>query len=174
MEAKNSKLSPEEQEQLTALLKRVQLPVSYDLFLAIMGAFPSVPVELAVFNEKGEVLLFHREDKEFTGYHSPGTVYRFGETVNTALERVKKAELPGLSLTTPIILGWHENNHGNGYGQNPTRHEISLIHACELIGPYEGEGKFFPIDQLPDNMVPHHIILVPEIAKRFKYFKAQK
>jgi ADP-ribose pyrophosphatase YjhB (NUDIX family) len=168
---KNEKLSREEELQLISLLKRTKMPVSYDLFLAIMSSFPSIPVELAVFNKEGEILLFNRIDDEFDGYHSPGTVLRNDDTVEVALKRLIEGELKGLRLTEPISLGWHENIKGSGYFQNPTRHEISLIHVCEAIRKYNGEGEFFSLDKLPKNMVPHHRKLVPEIARRFKEYK---
>ncbi len=70
-------------------------------------------------------------------------------------------------MTPPIDLGWKEVLRGNGSGENPTRHEISLIHACRLTGEYMGSGRFFPIGNLPANIgCLHHPALITEGVKR--------
>ena len=54
----------------------------------------------------------------------------------------------------------------SGSGQNPTRHEISLLFACWLTQPHAGTGgEFFAVNDLPANTLTHHRVLVAEILK---------
>ncbi len=154
-------------ELLAFLLKFVNWPLKPCVFAAGVNKFVSVPVELAVLDDQRRVLMFYRKDDEYNGYHMPGTVLRDNEDVPGAIQRLLKSEVVGGKVTPPISLGWVEIPKGSGPGQNPTRHEISLLHTCWLKESYIGQGgEFFAVDQLPDNTLPHHRVLVNEIAKR--------
>ena len=128
----------------------------------------SVPVDLLVINQQGQVLLLYRNDSEYEGYYLPGTVLRNNDTVLIALDRIFQSGLPGIQTTKPVSLGWIEIEKGTAVGQNPTRHEISLLHSCELLGEYLGEGTFFSLDALPENTLSHHKVSIPEMIRRLK------
>ena len=160
-------LTDAEQDTLAQFLIRAQWPLKPDIFAAWVRKFVSVPIELAVFNQDGHVLLIYRKDQEYEGYHMPGTVLRDNEDVPTAINRLLSGEV-GSKVTRPIPLGWKEVTRGNEFGQNRSRHEISLLHTCWPIGPYSGEGEFFPTDQLPENTLSHHKVLIEEMVKRLK------
>lgn len=163
----NQPLTELEEKSLVDLLRRVQWPVKSDIFKAIANKLVTTPIELAVLDSDNRVLMFYRKDDEYDGCHLPGTVLRDNENVLTAIKRLLQSEVVGGKVTPPISLGWVEITKGNGSGQNPTRHEISLLHVCWLTDPYQGKGgEFFPIDQLPKNTLPHHRILLNEIMVR--------
>lgn len=161
-------LSPEEEAQLASLMRRARWPLKPDVFRAGVGLFVSNPIELKVLNDNGHVLMFYRKDDEYEGNHIPGTVLRDNEDVPMAIQRLLNSEVVGGEVTPPISLGWKEISKGTtGSGQNPTRHEISLLHVCWLKKPYQGKGgEFYPVDQLPKNTLPHHRVLIAEMMKR--------
>ena len=161
-------LTDQEKEMLAGLLRRLKPPYGPKVFPAWVENFVTTPVEMAVFNSDRQILLVYREDPEYKGWHSPGTILRDEEDVPTALERLINGELGGAKVTRPVPLGWVEVHRGNGLGQNPTRHEISLLHACFVQNlSLSGKDRLFSIDQLPENTLTHHKeVIIPEIVRR--------
>lgn len=167
---KNDQLAPltdTEWDQLTGLLRRATWPLPSNVFRALINKTVSVPIELAVLSEKSDkILLYYRKDEEYDGNHMPGTVLRDNENVPDALRRLVDSELIDARVGDPVFVGWAEISKGNAYGQNPSRHEISLIFACRLKGHYKGSGgSLFYIDNLPDNTLSHHRILIEIVRK---------
>ena len=147
-------------------ISELSWPLQHDEFHELVKKTVTVPVELGVFNDKGDILMFWRDD-DYTGNHIPGTVLQDHQDVPTALQRLLNSEVVGGEVTPPIELGWKEILKGTGIGQNPTRHEVSLLYACWLTKPYQGKGgKFYPMNQLPDDTLPHHRVLIAEIVAR--------
>jgi ADP-ribose pyrophosphatase YjhB (NUDIX family) len=155
-------LSPEEEVQLAELLSRVTWPVKQPVFRGLVGATVSTPIELCVFREQS-VLMFYRKDEEYNGYHIPGTVLRDNEDVPTALNRLIVSEVVGGNVGKVRQVGWMEVKKGTGEFDNPTRHEISLLHYAYILGEYKGSGEFFPVNSLPSNTLPHHRQLISTI-----------
>ena len=161
-------LTKEETVVLADLLWKMEWPLSSDVFHALMAKAVSVPIELCVLNNKGEVLMFYRKDPEYDGYNMPGTVLRDTDTVDVALKRLVEKEVRA-EITTPIAIGWMELPRGIGWGMDPARHEISLIHVSHLVGEYTGEGKFFPMGKLPEHTIVHHrkyMVMIQEYLKK--------
>ncbi|MDB5190410.1 MAG: hypothetical protein JWN49_736 [Parcubacteria group bacterium] len=150
-------LTDKETETLTALLKKVEWPLAPSVFHALMEKTVSVPVELAVFDQKGRILLIHRDDHEFTGWHLPGTVLRDTDDVGIALKRLITHELAGVAVTAPVNLGWFEAKRD----LTPTRHGVSLLHGCQLESVYTGPGTFFERYNLPTDVLAHHKLMAP-------------
>lgn len=163
-------LSPEEKKLLGQLLSRYDFPKEGnedpEIFHGLLSATTSSPVELAVFDREGRILLFYRKDWEYDGEHMCGSVNRDKDTVQRTLDRIVRSEVVGGSVTPPIDLGWMEISKGTGEGENPTRHEISLLHACYLVGEYAGPGKFYDPKNLPANTLTHHKAIIAEILRR--------
>ncbi len=170
-------LTSEENRELTRLISKIEWPLDSHVFQAIANKVVTVPIELGVFNEKDEVLMFYREDEEYQGNHMPGTVLRDTDSVEEALQRLLKSEVVSGAgtetgnISTPQNLGWVEIPKGNGLGQNPTRHEISLLYFCRLTGFYQGKGQFYRVENLPENTLPHHRILIEKIRERMNVKK---
>lgn len=154
-------LNPEETKQLVALLKKTEWPLAPEVFHSFMGKIVSIPIELGVFNEDGEILLIYRDDWEFRGWHLPGTVLRDNESVSDAIARLIRSEV-GVDVTNPVSIGWFES----GRDIHPTRHEISLLHTCFLKEGYSGKGKFFSSTNLPEDTLEHHKTIVSKMLGR--------
>ena len=161
-------LSDMEIVQLVTLLKKMEWPIDSRVFRVLCNKTVSVPIELAVLNSRDEILMFYRKDEEYDGYHIPGTVIQDTDSVQAALQRLLQNEVISGDehISSPKYINWMEIPKGNDHGQNPTRHEISLIYACWLNGPYKGkDGEFYPLDDLPENTLSHHRVLISEVQR---------
>ena len=157
-------LSSVEWKVLAELLERARWPFESSAFDALSGVTVADPIELLVFNDQGQISMSPRADK-YVGLHMPGTVLRDNEDVPTAIKRLVARELPGADVTPPLSLGWKEVHKGTGEGENPYRHEISLIHSCHLREPWK-DSEFFDPANLPDNTLSHHKLLIGEAMAR--------
>ncbi len=156
-------LSKDEVQKLAKLLSRLTWPLPHAVFHQLVTIMPTNPIELAVFDQEGRILLIPRppEDKEFQGHHMPGTVRRFGEEIPTALNRLLQSEAKA-AVSTPVNLGWW---HCNADDESP-RDAIALLYACRLQGTYTGRGQFFDPENPPQNTLKHHKIMIPIILER--------
>ena len=154
-----------EDDILVALLTKVTWPPRPRVFHALVKITITIPIELAVLNERNEILMFYRKDDEYDGNHIPGTVIRDNENISCALERLRTSEIVGGNISNPIDIGHVEIMRGNDPGQNPTRHEVSLIHVAWLTSPYKGNGRFYPLDQLPENTLSHHQVIIDRVRR---------
>lgn len=151
---------------LINLLGKLKWPLEKDVFHALMPRITSIPIELCVLDRENRVLTFYRKDDEYDGHHMPGTVLRDNENVSQTVKRLIQSELVGGDVTAPKNIGWTEIPRGNGRGENPTRHEISLLFITHLSSTYHGGGGVFsPFDALPDNILPHHRVLVEKFRQ---------
>lgn len=139
------------------------------IFHAILLKFPSVPIELVVLDQENRVLMFYRKDHEYDGFHMPGTVLRNNETVPQAVDRLLQSEVVGAGIISVENVGVTEISRGTKCGENPTRHEISILYLARLGRSYAGNGGIFsPMDDLPENTLPHHRVLVEKFQKYIK------
>lgn len=140
-------------------------PLGTELFDSIAKLSVSVAIETVSFrieNGKIEVYLTQRSPID-TAYpnqwHCPGSFIRPGEEISDVLQRLEKKE------TGIIFKGANHiatvNNPAETRG-----HIVQLIHLCEICG--QGRGKWFPLDQLPKNIVEQHRII---IQKALAYFE---
>ena len=151
---------------LVSLLNEMEWPLDSRIFHALLQKVPSVPNEFAVLDDQDRMLTFYRKDHEYDGHHMPGTVLRNNETVRQALSRLMESEVVGGLVGEIRNIGWTEIPKGNGPGENPTRHEISLLWLARLRGPYKGKsGIFSPFDDLPANILPHHRVLAGKFRR---------
>lgn len=158
-------LTKTESAELARLLRKAKWPIPKDVFQALVNKTVSVPIELAVLNKTDRILMFYRKDEEYDGYHIPGTVVRDDETVKEAVQRLQ-SEVVGGATNLVRNIGWTEIPKGSGAGENPTRHEISLLWMARIEGEYRGNGDFFSLDHLPQNTLSHHHVLIGKF-KRF-------
>ena len=160
-------LTEDETKELVRLLEKLEWPLDPHVFHALVGKVVTVPQELSVINEENRILTFYRKDGEYDGHHQPGTVLRNNETVQQALERLKGGELAGAEIEPPKNIGWVEIPQGNGFGENPTRHEVSLLWLAR-IKEYSGPGTFSPLNQLPNNTLPHHKLIALKVQEHLR------
>jgi len=134
--------------------------IGEDLFLSISQLTPMVNVDILIKNKNDETLLTWRSDQYYgPGWHVPGGILRFKETL---VERVKKVARSELSLKLDHIdgpIGHHEmfNNTRDIRG-----HFISFIYQAKINKdppinlksgdiPKDGEWKWFK--NCPDNFI---------------------
>ena len=163
----------EENFELIRLLNKIEWPVTPDVFDAVCNNLSINPVDLALLRKgekEHEVFLIYREDKFFKGWHFPGSVILPGRTVNSVLKDVVEREI-GISAQGLMfeLVGFHQFMKGKNTGECPRGQEISLFHALFLDSKTKIETdknrKFFPINKLPHNILPHHKILALDLKE---------
>ncbi len=160
-------LSKTEEIELARLLGKMEWPLPKEVFHALVPKIITVPIELAVFNKNGFVLMLPRpeDDIEFTPgtLHMPGTVVRLGETIEHAMERLLSGEVVS-TVSPPRELGYLQI----GQDLAPTRPALSLLFATRLLGPHVGKGAFYDPVNLPDQTMTHHRVLISNIMSRVR------
>ncbi|MDD5530429.1 MAG: NUDIX domain-containing protein [bacterium] len=133
------------------------------LFFYISRTTPLVNVDLLIKDENKRTLLSWRDDKYCgKGWHLPGGIVRFKETLETRVEKVAETEI-GVNIsfdTTPIGLNQVIIPEHNIRG-----HFISVLYKCFLSGTFTPENKgLSPAeagylmwhDFCPDNLIKVH------------------
>lgn len=106
-----------------------------DVFLFATRITPMINVDLLIRNERNETLLTWREDEYYgPGWHVPGGIIRFKETVATRIRAVAACEL-GASVEfkkEPLAINEIMNTARDTRG-----HFISLLYNCVLTSPLD-------------------------------------
>jgi colanic acid biosynthesis protein WcaH len=147
--------------------KTVGLPE--DIFLFISRVTPLVNVDLLVKDKKGRTLLSWRDDEySGKGWHIPGSIVRFKETLEQRIIRCSKQEL-GTVVTfdsNPISINQliiHELDN--------RAHYVSFLYKCYVPEDYKPDninrkktdpGYLEWHDHCPDNIITAH-----EIYRKF-------
>jgi hypothetical protein len=163
-------LTEEETKTLVSLLDKLEpgfLP--YDIFvqiarLVVLSIIEFVPLRL---NNKGEVevLLLSRgaDDPIWSNeLHVPGTVIRPTDTegkIYLAFDRIFKDELQDTKTSNPHYVG--SNLHPSKRGM-----EQAQIFWVEVLGE-PTTGHFYPISQLPDNLIASQLNFIKQAATSF-------
>lgn len=175
--------TPEDERTLIQLLKRVPQPWSYEFMHALNGIIPMIGVESVILRESGdslEVLLTQRDttDPDWPGYwHVPGSTLRdtdvksdVGSEENflNPLHRIWVKELKlsekqmhSIAAEKCDIVLWR---HARGAC-------VSTIFCCRGDGIAFPEGKFFPIDDLPEPYLGGQKIVIEAAVS---YYRAMK
>jgi len=136
-----------------------------DIFLFISSIIPMVNVDLLIKNESGHTLLAWRDD-EYTGkgWHIPGGIIRFKETIENRIKQVAITEV-GTEVEynlKPLCINEIFNPNRNTRG-----HFISLLYNCLLHSSYSlpnKDSKSSDVGYLqwhtscPNNLLPFHEI----------------
>lgn len=153
-------LTKKEEQQLVALMEKVEFPLSEDVFLAWASNFTTSAVELIACKGEGadtKVFLTYREDVYFKGWHIPGTVLLPGESVENALARIEAKELFA-EVKDQTFFSWFERKKGTGYGQSPRGQELVLVFKGVASNKIQetDTAKFFLLSQLPPDLLSEH------------------
>ncbi|PJE64609.1 MAG: hypothetical protein COU90_02095 [Candidatus Ryanbacteria bacterium CG10_big_fil_rev_8_21_14_0_10_43_42] len=150
-----TELTSEELQTYLALQKKVGWQrTGTEVFESFFGILPMVPFECAVVRYiDGEpcVLLWHRDDEHYTGWHMPGKYLLRGETDEEGVRRVLKNEAD-LELTSFEFIRHFNTRPESG---DVPQHQQALFWLCRA----EGEptvGRFFPLTKLPEDILGHH------------------
>jgi colanic acid biosynthesis protein WcaH len=152
-------------KSLDLVSRDAHLGLPDDIFYFISRCSPLMNVDLLVKDSENRVLLSWRDDKySGTGWHIPGGIIRFQESIKTRINEVAKYELKGRiefedsPLALNEIISKKQKNRG---------HFISLLYSCHFIDDYKiDNGNLSPKDagflrwfsQCPENLISWHEI----------------
>ena len=162
-------------DAISVLDKQVQNPsngLPNEVFYYISRTTPLVNVDLLIKDEKGRTLLSWRNDQYAgKGWHVPGGIVRFKETLETRIKKVAETEI-GVAVSfdaTPIAL--NQLIHPN---RDIRSHFISILYKCFLpctfipqnkkLSP-EDEGYLMWHEFCPDNLIKYHEMYRRYISK---------
>ncbi len=116
-------------------IRKPSLGLPEEVFLFVSRVTPMVNVDLLIKDEKGRTLLSWRDDQYAgTGWHLPGGILRFKESLETRVIKVAEKEI-GVAVKfdpVPITINQTICPH------NTRGHFISILYQCFL------SGKFIP------------------------------
>jgi len=142
----------------------------YDIFLFFSRNIPLINVDLLIKNENNETLLVYREDEFYKGWHIPGGIIRFKETIE---ERIKKTALNELDcdidfkkepISVKELIHKDRNNRG---------HFISMLFSCKLRNLPNEKNRCLDIQNPIDKQwawfktTPKDLLEVHLVYKRF-------
>ena len=156
---------------LESSIKNPRQGLSEEIFLFVSRITPIINVDLLIKNEKNQTLLTWRDDKYHgPGWHIPGGIIRYKETIAQRIRAVAKNELGVRIKFKKEPLAINEVIHP------PKRknrgHCISLLYECKLISPPDKNLKYEK--GIPKsgqwtwhNKCPDNIISVHEMYRKF-------
>jgi len=170
------KLEKEDVEQLVILLDKLQRGYQpYEVFKKLAEKLVTPTIELLPIRttESGEVqvLLTKRpDDDEFWPgqWHIPGSIILASDeegSLKSAYSRVLDGELGGAvqPQDEPQLVGQQ-------FWEVERGRELDALHYV-VADPNkelpEEIGTFFPIDQLPENVIKHHQVMIPKIMEAY-------
>lgn len=134
-----------------------------EVFYYISRTTPLVNVDLLIKDENGRTLLSWRDDQySGKGWHVPGGIIRFRETLETRLKKVAETEIGGAVSfdATPIAI-----NQCIHHERDIRSHFISILYNCSLPKTFIPNNKGLSIqdagylkwhDFCPDGLLKFH------------------
>jgi len=142
-----------------------------DVFLFVSRITPLVNVDLLIKNEHNQTLLTWRDDDYWSpGWHVPGGIVRYKETISDRINAVAAGELGATVEFKKDPLAINEVIHP------PSRrirgHFVSLLYQSTLISPLDEnlrykKGAPKPGEWAWHSKCPSNIIPVHEMYQRF-------
>jgi ADP-ribose pyrophosphatase YjhB (NUDIX family) len=133
------------------------------IFYYISRTTPLINVDLLVKDQRGRTLLAWRNDPHAgTGWHVPGGIIRFQETMAERIEAVALRELGALVDYDPAPIAINEMIH---HDRKLRGHFISLLINCRLDSGFapnntgrspDDAGFLQWHDRCPDDMIVYH------------------
>lgn len=164
-------LNEKEKQDLVVLLEKIEnTEIRGEIWHQLVKKFITVPVELCILDNQNRVFLVYRKDREFDGYHMPGSVVNDWETVDEARKRLVRDEViigAGIEITEPEPIGWMDSPKDAGPTEPSPRHGILLLHIARFHGdfqPRDGMG-FYSLDSIPENTLGCHKYLFPFLKR---------
>jgi len=134
-----------------------------EVFYYISKMTPLVNVDLLIKDELGRTLLSWRNDQYAgKGWHVPGGIVRFKETLETRIKKVAESEI-GVNIgfdTVPMAVNQCIHKERNIRG-----HFISILYKCSLSSTFvppnkglsmEDSGYLKWHDFCPENLINYH------------------
>jgi ADP-ribose pyrophosphatase YjhB (NUDIX family) len=148
-------LTAEERETYLRLQKKVgNRRTGTDVFESFFQILPMIPCELAVLRQMegiDHVLMWHRKDAHYEGWHMPGGYLFLGETFEEWVKRVISKET-GMTLRSFFQMRTFNTRPETGWVPN---HQVAHFFRCVTEGE-PSRGQFFPLTQIPEDTLGHH------------------
>jgi ADP-ribose pyrophosphatase YjhB (NUDIX family) len=148
---------------LVAAIPNPSLGLPDDVFYYVSRTTPLVNVDLLIKDELGRTLLSWRDDSYAgTGWHIPGGIVRFKETLETRVSKVAESEIRTSVRFDPAPIAIQQFIHQE---HEIRGHFISLLYNCFLSGTFqpdnaglspEDRGYLVWHDRCPENLLPIH------------------
>jgi colanic acid biosynthesis protein WcaH len=141
-----------------------------DIFLFISRITPIVNVDLLIKNEQNHTLLTWRDDGYYSpGWHVPGGIVRFKETIAERIRAVAKNELGAEVDFNKTPLAINEVIHS---ARKNRSHFISFLYQCSLVTqPNESlrckNNSPNPNEWMWHSTCPLNIISVHEMYRKY-------
>lgn len=143
-----------------------------EVFYFISELTPLINVDLLIQDAAGRTLLTWRSDRFYgPGWHIPGGIIRFKETIQTRIQKVAQNELGAEVLVTGPARSIQEKM---ATGRNTRGHFISMLFPCQLLTqptvpsaglePQAGQWAWF--ESSPENLISVHDSYRPFIDGR--------
>ncbi len=157
--SQKNNLSPKEVRLFKKLLRKTPaLPnIPEEVFVPLMRKNVPAVVDLAIIRNH-KVLLTHRKDYYYTGWHFPGSLIRPGETFERAASRILSEEV-GLRYKKIKMLKVFNCPTDKRF------HYLSLFFLCQVTGK-PTNGTWFL--QCPSDIIPEQKKLWSIIKPYFK------
>jgi len=125
---------------LESLIKNPSEGLPEDIFLFVSGITPIINVDLLIKNEQNQTLLTWRDDGYWSpGWHIPGGIIRYKETIADRLNAVAANELGAKITFKKEPLAVNEFIH---LSRRARGHFISLLHECTLMSPLDEKLRY--------------------------------
>ena len=141
-----------------------------DVFLFASRITPMVNVDLLIRNEMNQTLLTWRDDGYWkAGWHVPGGIIRYKETIAERIKAVAKTELDAEVEFQPTPLAINEIIFPDRRNRG---HFMSLLYRCSFITSPDERLQYKSGAPLPDQWMwhdscPENIIAVHEIYREY-------
>ncbi len=144
----------------------------YEIFLAVTSKVVTPTMELAPLRMRAdgrvEILLIRRPESDIHWrgqWHMSGTVIRSTDKegdFSTSFERILQDELHGAVRVVegPVYVGLK-------FIEIPRGREVDQLFYAEVEVVGRLGGEFFPVDELPDNLMESQRGMIAEIAESF-------
>ena len=110
-----------------------------DVFHYISRTTPLVNVDLLIKDEHGRTLLSWRNDcYAGKGWHVPGGIVRFKETLESRIEKVAETEIGAVVRFDPVPIAFHQFIHNE---RDIRGHFISILYQCYLSSNFKPENE---------------------------------
>lgn len=162
-----SNLSDEEVKTVERLLQKLEpgfLPLP--IFLQVTRLTTTAIIEfvpLRMREGKVEILLTRRsaDDPAWPSLlHTPGTVIRATDTLESAFSRLQTEELEGVDVSLPVFVKNVLHHSGRGL-------ESSQVFWLEVLGEPKA-GDFYPADDLPADLAASQMDFIPAAIDAYR------
>ena len=159
-------------DAIEALDKHVADPsegLPNDVFYYVSRVTPLVNVDLLIKDEIGRTLLSWRDDQySGAGWHVPGGIVRFKETLETRVKKVAEIEIGTNISFDPIPIAMNQIIHPNHANRG---HFISILYKCFLSNMFILQNKGLSVEDngylMWHNGCPDKLITVHSIYKKY-------